>query len=103
LCFFLNYGRYIREVSIPDDARMVKDGNKWRADKLFLHERKDLSKVETWEWMIDQGINIHADDDDEALRLSASIGHIDVVTFLVENGADIHAKDDLALRWSANF
>jgi hypothetical protein len=132
ICEFLNYGNYIKEVSLPDDAKIVKDpdGNKWRADKLFLHERKDLTKLETWEWIISQGINIHADneyalrrfadnghidvvkflvenganihaDDDEALRLSASIGHIDVVKFLVENGADIHAIDDWALQLSA--
>jgi hypothetical protein len=105
ICEFLGYGNYIREVSLPDDAKMVKNGNKWRADKLFLHERKDLRKdlrkVETWEWMIKQGINIHAKND-EALRYSAYYGHIDVVKFLVENGADIHAKNDEALRWSAD-
>jgi len=102
ICDFLFYGKYIREVSIPDDAKMVKDsdGNKWRSDKLFLNERKDLSKVETWEWMIKQGINIHAWDD-YALRWSASNGNINVVKFLVENGADIHAMDDETLRWSA--
>lgn len=26
---------------------------------------------------------------------------IDVVKYLVEHGADVHAKDDYALRWSA--
>jgi ankyrin repeat protein len=99
ICEFLDYGNYIREVSIPDDAKMVKDpdGNKWRTDKLFLHERKDLKKVETWEWMIKQGINIHVKND-SALRWSASKGHIDVVKFLVENGADIHADNNNALR-----
>jgi hypothetical protein len=54
ICEFISYGNYIREVTIPADAKMVKDpdGNKWRADKLFLNERKDLRKLETWEWMI---------------------------------------------------
>jgi len=100
ICEFLNYGNYIREVTLPDDAKVLKDRNKWRADKLFLHERKNLSKVETWEWMINQGINIHAYND-YALRLSAIRGHIDVVKFLLENDADIHADDDWALRWFA--
>ena len=36
------------------------------------------------------GINIHVDDD-YLLRLNASKGHIKVVKYLVENGADIHA------------
>jgi len=38
---------------------------------------------------------------DEALQLSTKKGHIGVVKFLVENGANIHVNDDIALRWSA--
>ncbi len=40
-------------------------------------------------------------DDDYALRYSARYGHFQVVKYLVENGANIHANDDLALHWSA--
>ena len=40
---------------------------------------------------------------DYALRCSAEMGHLEVVRFLLENGADIHAQDDCALRWSARF
>ena len=32
--------------------------------------------------------------DDQALRLSAFNGHLDVVKYLVENGADVHASDN---------
>ena len=38
---------------------------------------------------------------DESLRLSAENGHIDMVKYLVENGADIHAQNDESLRLSA--
>ena len=38
---------------------------------------------------------------DYALSLSAENGHLDVVKFLVENGANIHASNDLVLRWCA--
>ena len=41
--------------------------------------------------------------DDRALRWSAECGHLEVVRFLLENGADIHAQDDLALCWSALY
>ena len=41
-------------------------------------------------------------DYDYALRWSASNGHLDVVKYLIENGADIHALADYALRWSAS-
>ena len=39
--------------------------------------------------------------DDWALRQSASKGHLNFVKYLVENGADIHAENDWALRCSA--
>jgi ankyrin repeat protein len=40
-------------------------------------------------------------DNDLALRWSAEYGYLDVVQFLVENGADIHADNDYALQWAA--
>ena len=33
--------------------------------------------------------------------MSATYDHIEIVKYLVENGADIHAQDNYALRWSA--
>jgi ankyrin repeat protein len=40
-------------------------------------------------------------DNDYALRYAARNGHLEVVTCLVENGADIRAEGDYALRWAA--
>jgi ankyrin repeat protein len=40
-------------------------------------------------------------DDNLALRHAAMNGHLDVVRFLVENGADIHTCDDWAIQWAA--
>jgi ankyrin repeat protein len=38
--------------------------------------------------------------DDLALRWASENGHLDVVKYLVEQGANIHARDDWALRWA---
>ena len=38
---------------------------------------------------------------DQALRWASYRGHLDIVRFLLDNGADIHASYDLALRWAA--
>lgn len=47
---FFGYGVWIREVTIPTDAKVVKDpdGNKWRANKIILgnkyHIENDFDK-----------------------------------------------------------
>lgn len=41
---FFNYGYWIYEVTIPDDAKVIENGIKWRADRVILGER--WSKVE---------------------------------------------------------
>ena len=47
---FTNYGIYIYEVTIPHDARIVKDlkGDKWRSDKIILGKYYDLMDIKTW-------------------------------------------------------
>jgi ankyrin repeat protein len=40
-------------------------------------------------------------DNDCALRLSAANGHLETVKYLVEHGADIHAEMDYSLCWGA--
>ncbi len=60
ICEFLYIGYYIREVTIPEDAEMVQDpeGDKWRASKVILGPRKDLRETETWDWMIENGVDV---------------------------------------------
>ena len=38
-----------------------------------------------------------------ALRYSAKNGHLDIVKYLVENGANIHAQDDYALLFGRSY
>ena len=42
---FFEYGTWIREVTIPTDARVVKDpeGDKWRTDKIILGNRYHIN------------------------------------------------------------
>ena len=42
-------------------------------------------------------------NDDFALRYAAKNGHLEVVRYLIENGADIHADDDYALRYATVY
>ena len=118
---FLNYGVYLREITLPvsqgkqstectaswptdnPDFLMIKDksGDKWRANMIILGKRYDLSNIDTFKYLIESGADVHADDD-YALRWSAKNGHLDVIKYLIEKGANVHAGDDYALQWCAN-
>jgi len=52
------------------------------------------------EFLILKGANIHARDN-EALRLAAQHGHLSLIKLLEEKGANIHARNDEALRLAA--
>jgi len=64
---FLMYGIYLREVTLPTDDpdfKMVLDeNNKWRANKIILGKRRNLCEVSTFEYLINQGVDIHINDD----------------------------------------
>jgi hypothetical protein len=101
ICNFLNYGPWLREVTIPEDAEFVQDpsGDKWRSNKVILGERKDLSKVETWKYLVEE---CHADihfENEYALRYASYNGLLEVVKYLVEEcHADIHANAEFVVR-----
>ena len=104
---FLSYGIYLREVILPTknaNFKMIKDkdkdNNKWRANMIILGKRFNLCSIDTFEYLIEKGANIHANND-YVFRWSAENGHLDVVKYLIEKGADVHADNDCALRWSA--
>ena len=57
---FMNYGIYLREVTLPTenlDFRMIKDkeGDKWRSNMIIFGERRDLSNVETFKYLVECG------------------------------------------------
>ena len=68
----------------------------------IIKENMDIRKVETWEWIIQEGIDIHADDE-YALRWASENGHLEVVKLLLENGANVHAYNDYALRLASEY
>ena len=81
---FLDYGIYLREITLPTSDQnfcMVKDKNKWRANMVILGKRYELSNVDTFKLLIGKGADIHADND-YALRWSAEKGYLEVVNLL---------------------
>ena len=128
---FLDFGIYLREITLPindSDFRIVKDkSDKWRTNKIILGQKRNLSDVSTFQYLIDRGADIndyiyavkyaskngHLDivkllttttrnisirtDYDSAIISASEYGHIDIVKFLTDNCANIRAHNDLAL------
>ena len=53
LPMWIDYGSWImvyaRFVSIPEDAQVYEEGNKFKANKLMLGERQKIAELEIWE------------------------------------------------------
>ena len=68
---FSDYGCYVREITVPEDAQVVHVDNKWRADKLDLGKRwsfmdfmRTLSDAEiNWEM-----VSVHQDLSEDFIR-----------------------------------
>ena len=103
ICKFIGIGVYVREVTIPEDAEMRMDpsGGKWRASAVILGERRDLGEAGTWKWLVENGVDIHTDDD-YALKYAAEYGHLELVKCLVGLGANINSQDGFALRYASD-
>jgi hypothetical protein len=94
ICRFLSFGEWIRELTIPKDAEMVKDpgGDKWRASKVVLGKRRNIYKIETWKWMIENKVNLagkHLDDLDDFVEKLLCEEKFEIVKYLIKNGYKI--------------
>jgi hypothetical protein len=95
ICNFLHIGIYVREVTIPEDAEMVQDpqGDKWRSSKVILGPRKHLEEVETWKWLVENGLDILKNENTIKYAFSNNYhlftGYFEIVKYLIESGVDI--------------
>jgi len=107
---FLNYGTYVRVITLPindPDFKMVKDGkNKWRANKIILGKRYNLCDVSTFQYLLDQGADIHAIANKKVFRWACKNGYLEVAKWLWQLGNEIsspiniHAHDEYAFRYA---
>ena len=57
-------------------------------------------------WLVKDALEQGANvhtNDDLALRLASNNGHTEVIKLLLDAGADVHAWDDWALRWASEY
>jgi hypothetical protein len=46
--FYLNYGDKIAKVTLPDDARVYVEQNKFKADQIILSDIRNISELKEW-------------------------------------------------------
>ena len=81
---FLNYGPWIREVVIPEDAQVYENPGKpkkWKADKVILRERERIN-INVIKRLIKEGANPRVCDS-EPLRWAAHNKYTDIIKLLV--------------------
>jgi len=101
ILYFLDYGPWIRKVTIPKDARVYKNPGspkKWKADKIILSEREKIT-AEVIKRLIDEGADPTVNDSD-ALRWAVRNGYTDIVKLLIPV-SDAKAKNNIALYTAA--
>jgi len=100
---FLDYGCWIREVTLPDKEEIYENpGNpkKFKAHSVILGERREIN-LELIKELVSEGANVNADDD-YPLRCAASNGYLEIVQHLISVGANVHSCDDMALRCASS-
>ena len=76
------------QLFIPDDAEIFNIDYLWKADRITLSERMPLWDVETVEFLLMEGADIHADDD-FVIRQASMMGLDNIVQVLLDDGANV--------------
>jgi len=101
ILYFLDYGPYIRKVTLPEDAKVYENPGKpkkWKADKVILGKKEKIT-VKVINRLIKEGADPKIENS-YPLRWAAIYGHTEIVKLLLPvSNPKIH--DCYALRWAA--
>jgi ankyrin repeat protein len=96
---FIDFGPWLRKVTLPDDARVYEEPGtikKWKADKILLGERCRID-TDVIKRLISEGANIRANND-MLLRYACKHGMSDIVQICIENCANVSVEYGTPLR-----
>jgi len=89
---FLDYGIYLRKVSIPRDASVVQDGDKWRSDKIILQEKYLLGDLETFRYLYAQGAPVK--NNVTVLEWAAKNGYLTIVKYVLDFDVSLDVSEN---------
>ena len=102
ICNFSDYGCYLREVEVPKGVKIIRDPE---GDKYRAHSlflHERKDLNDVETWKFLVEQGANIHaDKDSALRWASRNGYLEIVKYLVEHGADIHALNDYALRFAS--
>ena len=99
---FWDSGEDLYEVTPVGDEVYKNPGypKKWKAHAVNLKYIGKRSDPKIIQMLLDNGADVHADDENP-LRRAAVAGHTEIVKLLLEAGADVHADAENPLRSAA--
>ena len=97
---FVDHGDLIAEVEVPNGTKIVQVNDKYKAHAIVLKNIKPLWNIDTLEYLIQTGIDIHVNAN-YAFGYAAGSGYLDVVKYFVSKGVDIHSNNEFALQLAA--
>ncbi|MDD4081769.1 MAG: ankyrin repeat domain-containing protein [Sphaerochaetaceae bacterium] len=98
---FLDYGPWIRKVTLPDDAQVYENPGKprkWKTDKVILGKKEKIT-AKVIKRLIDEGADPKVEGN-WPLRWAAKNGHLEIVKLLLPL-SDVKAFASEALRLAA--
>ena len=81
---FMEYGKWIRKVTLPENAKVYENPGspkKWKADKVILGRKYKITPKKIKQ-LIKEGADPKAGGS-EALRWAANNGHLEIVKLLI--------------------
>ena len=95
---FLEYGIYLREITLPineQNFKMIKDNNKYRANMIILGKRYELKDVSTIKMLMER--SPYTTTRDSLVWWNISNGCVDGLEYMINNGAKINGDLKFAI------
>ena len=79
------------ESLLTDDPELIDKANKHDANA--MNQAAELGNIDAIELMLDLGFSVHGEQFDTPIHNAAHNGHLELVKYLIDHGADIHRRD----------